>query len=313
MNPSLRLRLGRVLALCLLPASALACSTRVESVRPEEPSPPRPGSAGPSETRDDPGDGLESAIELRYPRSETPWLGVEIKATKRPNPGVEVLRVLPGSPARKAKLLPGDVILTLGDQVVMSPEDVADWVKAQPTGTSAPITISRAGVKRLFRAELEGAPEYEDRLRLQLVHRLAPEVSGVTTYQGEVSSLREVRGQVVILEFWGAFCPVCRYMTPVVEGWHRTYQPQGAVVFAISTDPEAVALSAARRTGKSYSLARDHDGKAIRAYMASQIPIVVIIDKKGIVRDAVVGYSAERLKETEALIESLLAEPTEGA
>ncbi len=286
-----------------------ACGGAPKVKAPREEAPPRPGtSASEVEGSAEVAPGPYEPVTLRYPRSETPWLGVELRATPAPDPGVLILRVLSGSPAEKATLAAGDVILTLGDGVVMKPEDVAAWVKRQPPGVSEPIGILRKGQTRLLRAHLEGTPDHEDQLRLHLVHRPAPEVAGVTTYHGEVSSLRELRGRVVILEFWGAFCPVCRYMSPVVEQWHQTYQPQGAVVFGISADPEAIGEDAAQRLRKSYTLARDTDGRVIRSYMASQIPMVVIIDKKGIVRDALVGYSKERIEETRELIEELLAE-----
>jgi peroxiredoxin len=149
-------------------------------------------------------------------------------------------------------------------------------------------------------------PEFEDRLRLSLVNRLAPEIAGVATFQGEASSLRELRGQVVVLEFWASFCGVCRFLGPRLDQWHRTYSPQGAEVVGITVDPPGVGLEVAARTGMSYTLASDTESKVSRTYLASQIPVVVIIDRQGVVRDAMVGYSEGRLQETEALIKKLL-------
>src|SRR5690606_36592751 len=168
------------------------------------------------------------AVDLRFPRLPVPWLGIEMRASSETEPGVEVMRVRAGSPAETAGLLPGDIIVSLGDSPVHSPVSVSDWVGAQDPGSSHPVTLLRAGKPRLLHVALEGRPEFEDQLRLQFVGRPAPEIAGVATFQGEASSLSELRGQVVILEFWASFCGVCRFLGPRLDRWHRVYQPQGA-------------------------------------------------------------------------------------
>lgn len=271
----------------------------IEGVRERPDTSAAPSTALPASRNDAP-------VTLRYARQSTPWLGVELRATKHDAPGVEITRVLSGSPAHKARLAPGDVLLTLDDKPAHTPADVTAWVRSQKANETFPLTISRNGQTRLVRAELEGMPEFEDRLRLELVNRTAPEIAGVTTFQGDASSLRELRGRVVILEFWGSFCSVCRYLAPRLDEWHRTYKPQGASVVGITVDPPSLGRNTATRVGMSYVLASDVDARVTRAYMASQLPLLIIIDRNGIVRDAVVGYSAVRLRETELLIEALL-------
>lgn len=248
----------------------------------------------------------EDPIVLRYPRSPTPWLGVELRATEGARAGVEITRVLAGSPAAKAQLRAGDVLLTLDDTPADSPVDVANWVRSQQSEETFPLTILRKGSPRLIRAKLEGMPQFEDRLRLALVNRQAPEIAGVATFQGDASSLRELRGQVVVLEFWASYCGVCRFLAPRLDAWHRAYNPQGAEVVGITVDTPEIGRRVAARTGMSYTLASDPDSRISRAYLASQIPAVVVIDRKGVVRDAMVGYSEGRLRETEQLIEKLL-------
>lgn len=250
------------------------------------------------------------AVEPRFPRSETAWMGVQLRATEREQAGVEVVRVFSGSPAEKAGLLAGDTIVSLGGTPVLQPTDVADWVVDAGPGGRHPVGILRAGEQRMFRVRLEGRPDFEDRLRLELVGRPAPEIAGVATFQGEASSLAELSGQVVVLEFWASYCGVCRILAPRLDSWHRTYQPQGAQVVGITVDSPQLGLQVARRTGMSYTLATDPGAEVTEKYMATQIPVVIVIDRDGIVRDAMVGYSERRLSETRALIEKLVAEDT---
>lgn len=263
-------------------------------------------SSAPPDRRASPPESQE--VELRFPRESTPWLGVELRATEVGQAGVGITRVLPGSPAERAGLRPGDTLVQLGETAVTTPVEVSDWVAAQGSGTEHPISVLRESEQRLLRVVLEGRPEFEDRLRLSFVGRPAPEISGVATFQGEASSLKELRGRVVVLEFWASFCGVCRYLAPRLDAWHRTYKPQGAEVVGITVDPPSLGQEVAQRTGMSYTLASDPDGKVTNTYLASQIPIVIIIDRKGIVKDAMVGYSERRLRETESLIERLVAQ-----
>lgn len=250
-----------------------------------------------------------AAVALRYERSKTPWLGVELRATSAEEPGVEVVRVLPGSPAAVAQLQAGDVLMSLGELTATSPTNVSEWVRAQKPGDSQPISVLRGGKTHLVRVILEGMPEFEDRLRLAFVGKPAPEITGVVTFQGEAASLRELRGQVVVLEFWASFCGVCRFLAPVLDGWKRVYQPQGVEIIGITPDDPQRGLEVARQTGMTYTLASDPDAQVTRDYMASQIPTILILDRQNIVHDVIVGYSKVRLAEAEVLIERLLAEP----
>ncbi len=247
-------------------------------------------------------------VELLHPRKAHPWLGVELRARQPQLPGVRIARVLPGSPAESAQLQEGDIILSLDSQALNSPREVSAAVRAQSEASTPALLIERAGQTHLLKIRVEKMPEFEDRLRLAFVGRPAPEISGMVAFQGEVSSLKQLRGQVVILEFWASFCQVCRIMGPTLDAWHKSYLAQGAQVVGITVDLPQVGLEVARRAQMEYPLGSDPDQEITRTYMASQIPTLFIIDADGIVRDAVVGYSSERLAATEALIQRLLSE-----
>jgi len=69
----------------------------------------------------------------------------------------------------------------------------------------------------------------------------------------------------------------------------------------------SVAADAARHQSMTYSLFSDGSGATTRAYRAFALPTLFVVDRQGIVRDVMVGFSSERLREIEGLIQRLLA------
>ncbi len=58
------------------------------------------------------------------------------------------------------------------------------------------------------------------------------------TVDGKPFTLSQTRGQVVLLEFWGAWCAPCRASMPHLQALYNGYAAQGVVVVTVSTDPK---------------------------------------------------------------------------
>ncbi len=243
---------------------------------------------------------------LRYPRDDRPWLGVVLEDRPASAPGVTVVRVLPGSPAEGAGLRAADVLLSIDGGRVDEPRAVASAVAAVPIGRDVPLFVLRGGQERIFRARIEGTPEFEDQLRLAFVGQVAPSIDGVVTFQGSAASLRDLRGKVVVLEFWASWCAVCRYLSPVLDDWHRTYRPAGLEVVGVTTDGPARGAEVAARESMSYTLMSDAAGEVTEAYLASQVPTVFLLDRRGVIVDVMVGLDRKRTSEMRAELEGLL-------
>jgi peroxiredoxin len=260
-----------------------------------------------------------SPVALLHPRGATPWLGVELRARATDLAGVEILSVFRGSPAFGV-LESGDVLLSVDGKAVLSPPELTAAIRGYRLGDEVGLIVERAGIPKILRLKLDGMPEFEDRVRLEFVGRPAPEITPVVAFQGEHASLGELRGKVVIVEFWASFCGTCRYIGPLLDSWHRTLAPSGLAVVGITMDPPDSGAEAAARSQMTYSLASDLHGEVTKRFHANQIPMLLIVDRSGIVRDVVVGYSSERLAETKALVGELLEqravdgtmEPTSG-
>jgi peroxiredoxin len=237
------------------------------------------------------------------------WLGVELAAPPEGEVGVLVRGVVPDSPAERAGVAAGDSIVMLDGQAVARPGDVIALVTAHTAGERVGLVLRRGGVDKLVAITLEPLPNDEGLMRKRYVDSRAPVLSGLTTIQGSVSpSLVSLRGRVVLVEFWATWCVPCHIMAPVLSDWSERYSARGLDVLGVTGDSAVAAADAARRHGMSYPLFTDESGATQRAYRAYALPTLFVIDRRGVVRDVMVGFSSERLRAVEGLVERLLAE-----
>jgi thiol-disulfide isomerase/thioredoxin len=125
--------------------------------------------------------------------------------------------------------------------------------------------------------------------------------------------LTDLRGRVVLLEFWTFDCINCIRTIPYMQQWHETYADQGLTVIGnhfpeYDYEHDLTDLRAALpRLGITYAVAQDNNGATWRAYNQRYWPTIYLIDKQGNIRYFHIGEG--RYAETEAAIQALLAEP----
>lgn len=107
--------------------------------------------------------------------------------------------------------------------------------------------------------------------------------------EGKNLRLSEYRGEVVMLSFWASWCGDCRAQLAQLGDMHARYGEAGAELLAVSLDQNAKAASAAT-SGASYPVLHDAGGEVGRLYDVSKVPVVVLIDRNGVVREVFEGY-----------------------
>jgi cytochrome c biogenesis protein CcmG/thiol:disulfide interchange protein DsbE len=117
----------------------------------------------------------------------------------------------------------------------------------------------------------------------------APDFS-LTTFEGETLTLSDLRGQVVIINFWASWCPPCRDEAPYLEATWRKYRDQGVVFIGVDyVDTEPNALAYIEEFDITYPNGPDIGQKIAEAYRIKGVPETFYVDKTGQLRGVHIG------------------------
>ncbi len=111
----------------------------------------------------------------------------------------------------------------------------------------------------------------------------APPVS-VTALNGQTIDLTQLRGQVVLVDFWATSCPGCVEEMPLLTQTYERYKDKGVKVVAVAMnyDQPAYVANFATRYQLPFTVAIDSDGSAAKAFGNVQLtPTSFIINRKG--------------------------------
>jgi uncharacterized protein (DUF2147 family)/peroxiredoxin len=140
----------------------------------------------------------------------------------------------------------------------------------------------------------------------------APEFVGIERWlNSESLTLGELRGKVVLIDFWTLACGNCIAALPHVAKWDERYRDQGLVVIGVHTPetpeeakPDAIA-NAVQRFGIRYPVAEDGAYATWKAYGNHYWPAVYLIDARGRIAQSWTGEGS--YYEIESAIRELLA------
>lgn len=235
-----------------------------------------------------------------------PWLGVQMDAGS--DIGVTVEHVVRGSPAEKAGVRQGDRLVTVDGTRTTAAAQVTRAVGQHKVGESIAVELERRGTATTITVVLAARPGGDDMLKMDLVGAPAPAWTKVTALGGAPSSIGQLRGRVVLVDFWASWCGPCRMLAPRLSALKEKFGAQGLTVIGITTDEAEKAAVFAEKHQMRYGIVVDKDGDTSRAYGVSALPTMLLIDKKGVVRDVFIGFDPTGDARLEASLKTLLAE-----
>ncbi len=131
----------------------------------------------------------------------------------------------------------------------------------------------------------------------------APQADGTPT------GLRDLRGQVVLVDFWASWCAPCLQSLPQLEQWYQTLRARGFTVLAVNVDTDrAKALAFLKRKPVTFPVVYDPEGWWPEQYGVGGMPASYVVDGQGKLRAVHSGYNEKDLPRIRQEIEALLSE-----
>ncbi|HEV3157728.1 MAG TPA: TlpA disulfide reductase family protein [Candidatus Baltobacteraceae bacterium] len=133
---------------------------------------------------------------------------------------------------------------------------------------------------------------------------LAPPFT-LTRMNGGRVTLAELRGKIIVLDFWATWCGPCRKSLPLVEDFARRNPDIRVLAVDVGEPPAIVAAFVQSRSLENVGL--DVDKRIARAYDVNSYPTIVMIDSRGTYRRRWTGYdpsTVRSLNETRITLEN---------
>ena len=143
----------------------------------------------------------------------------------------------------------------------------------------------------------------------------AKELSGVApdftlkSLQGVNMRLGELRGQVVMINFWASWCGPCRQEMPLLDQMYQQFKPLGFTVLGVNVEENSkAAKSMLKSTPVNFPILFDSENGVSRQYKVRAMPTTILVDRDGNMRYLHEGYKPGYEVSYEEQVRKLLRE-----
>jgi len=221
---------------------------------------------------------LAPAFATPAPVVSNVWLGAQFERS------ATIERVIPASPAADAGLRAGDRILTIGGVAIENAPDVTSAISQRKPGERIDVVVERGDARITASVTIAARRTPTETQRALLVGKKAPDFA-LKTLDGSSVKLSDLKGKVVVLDFWATWCVPCVKVMPKLNALHKGLAAKGLVVVGITQEEAAdVKAFAAENAAAEYQIAIDEGQDATRKYRVQGLPMTTVIDKTGVIR-----------------------------
>lgn len=188
------------------------------------------------------------------------------------------------------------------------------------------IALPSGNLYKLARMRLASLDPAADPLKLLAdksnVKGVPPEIVGVQWIDQQPVKLAELRGQVVLLDFWAHWCGPCQYVFPKLQSWHESYKDKGLVILGVTnyfgqtngrratpTEELAFLREFKKRNRLPYGFVVSDSQINDANYGVTSIPMSFLIDRSGNVRFIAVGANDQETTALGKKLKELIDEP----
>ena len=142
-----------------------------------------------------------------------------------------------------------------------------------------PVTTPAADLPPLSHSLTKQAPKPAPALKLK-------------DLDGKTLDLAQLKGKVVLINFWATWCPPCRKELPSMERLWRQLKDQGLVVLGVNVGEsadEVFAFSNGLETPLTFPLLLDEDSSVAQSWPVKGLPTTYLVDKRGRIAFGVIG------------------------
>ena len=126
---------------------------------------------------------------------------------------------------------------------------------------------------------------------------------------GEQVALSDLKGQVVMLNFWATWCGPCRQEMPHLEALHQRYSDLGFTLLGVNVEEDSSGADTfLEETPVTFPILFDPESEVSNAYEVVAMPSTVLVDRAGNVRFIHHGYKPGYENEYQTQIRALLRE-----
>lgn len=133
----------------------------------------------------------------------------------------------------------------------------------------------------------------------------------LASFRLEGKLLEELKGQVILLDFWASWCGPCKSSFPAMQELATKYSGKGLTIVAINVDEKPENMQEFLKSAKvSFTVLRDAQQKLVAAADIPTMPTSFLIDRTGKIRFVHAGFEGDQTtREYVKEIEQLLQEP----